>query len=111
MNYVQFSVSGNIGSKFIAPMVFIPFIENAFKHTNNKKLENAITIHIIINNETIQLVCENKFDSKILVPQTDSGLGNELIQKRLNLIYAGKHTLEVGKKDDLYSVNLTIING
>ncbi len=42
-------------------MVFIPFIENAFKHTNNKKLENAIVINIR-NEENIHLVCENKFD-------------------------------------------------
>jgi len=110
-NYVHFAVSGIIGSKSIAPMVFIPFIENAFKHTNNKKLENAITINIFITDETIQLVCENKFDSKLKVQQFDSGLGNELIEKRLNLIYPEKHTLEVQKTNELYSVNLTIPNG
>jgi len=92
-------------------MVFIPFIENAFKHTNNKKLENAITIHIIISNKTIQLVCENKFDSKPTVRPPDSGLGNELIQKRLQLIYPEKHVLEVNKTNELYTVNLTITNG
>jgi two-component system, LytTR family, sensor kinase len=110
-NYVQFSVTGIIGNKMIAPMVFIPFIENAFKHTNNKKLENAITVHIIISNKTIQLVCENKFDSKPAVRPPDSGLGNELIQKRLQLIYPEKHVLEVNKTNELYTVNLTITNG
>ena len=110
-DYVHFSVTGNIGNKMIAPMVFIPFIENAFKHTNNKKLENAIAIHIIISNNAIQLVCENKFDSKPTVRQPDSGLGNELIQKRLQLIYPEKHVLEVNKTNELYTVNLTITNG
>ena len=110
-HYVNFSVTGIIGNKMIAPMVFIPFIENAFKHTNNKKLENAITVHIIISNKTIQLVCENKFDSKPTVRQPDSGLGNELIQKRLQLIYPEKHILEVHKTNELYTVNLTISNG
>jgi ABC-type multidrug transport system fused ATPase/permease subunit len=110
-NYVHFAVTGIIGSKLIAPMVFIPFIENAFKHTNNKKLENAITINILISDENIQLVCENKFDTKVTVKQFDSGLGNELIQKRLNLIYPEKHTLEVHKTNEQYSVNLTIPNG
>lgn len=110
-NYVQFLVTGVIGNKMIAPMVFIPFIENAFKHTYNKKLENAIAVHIIIGNKTIQLVCENKFDSKPTVRQPDNGLGNELIQKRLQLIYPEKHTLEVNKTDELYTVNLTINNG
>lgn len=110
-DYVHFSVTGIVGNKMIAPMVFIPFIENAFKHTNNKKLENAIAVHIIISNKTIQLVCENKFDSKPSVRLPDSGLGNELIQKRLQLIYPEKHTLEVNKTNELYTVNLTITNG
>jgi len=111
LNYVHFAVTGIIGNKYIAPMVFIPFIENAFKHTNNKKLEKAITINIIIKEETIRLVCENKFDSRPQVKSMNSGLGNELIQKRLHLIYPGKHMLEVHKNNELYTVNLTIVNG
>lgn len=110
-NYVQFLVTGIVGNKTIAPMVFIPFIENAFKHTNNKKLENAIIVHIIVHEKNIQLVCENKFDSKPVVRPPDSGLGNELIQKRLQLIYPGKHLLEVNKTNERYTVNLTITNG
>jgi len=110
-NYAHFTVTGSTGNKLIAPMVFIPFIENAFKHTNNKKLENAITINIFIEAETIQLVCENRFDARLTVKQFDSGLGNELIQKRLNLLYPEKHTLDVHKTNELYSVNLTIPNG
>jgi two-component system LytT family sensor kinase len=107
--YVHFDVTGVVDNKLIAPMVFIPFIENAFKHTNNKKAENAITISIHIKDETIQLLCQNKFDSKSM-KEINGGLGNELVQKRLNLIYNGKHSLEVNKTDDLYSVNLIIPN-
>lgn len=107
--YAHFSINGVIGNKRIAPMVFIPFIENAFKHTNNKKIENAITINIHIKDETIQLLCENKFNSKP-EKQTNGGLGNALVQKRLNLLYNGKHSLEVNKTDELYSVNLIIPN-
>lgn len=111
IDYVHLTITGNIGSKQIAPMIFIPFIENAFKHANNKKLENAISIEISVMAQKIQFRCENKFDSKPSARLPDSGLGNELIQKRLNLIYAEKHMLEVTKTEDLYSVNLTIING
>lgn len=110
-NYVHLSVKGSIGNKSIAPMVFIPFIENAFKHTNNKKLENAIIVNIFINDETIQLVCENKFDSKLKMEHTHGGLGNDLIEKRLQLLYPENHILEVNKTSELYSINLTIPNG
>jgi len=111
VNYIHFTVSGDIGNKFIAPMIFIPFIENAFKHTTNKKLENAITVNILVTDKKIKMVCENKFDSKPKVQSMDSGLGNELIQKRLQLIYPDKHLLEINKNNELYSVHLTINNG
>lgn len=110
-NYIHFTVSGDIGNKFIAPMIFIPFIENAFKHTTNKKLENAITVNILVTDKKIKMVCENKFDSKLKVQTVSGGLGNDLIQKRLQLIYADKHHLEINKNDELYSVHLTIIHG
>jgi two-component system, LytTR family, sensor kinase len=110
-NYINFSVTGNSENKTIAPMVFIPFIENAFKHTTNKKLENAININILIENGTIKLECINRFDSNRKLQQENNGLGNDLIQKRLNLIYPEKYKLEVVNQNDLYSVNLTIDNG
>ncbi|RYD76422.1 MAG: histidine kinase, partial [Sphingobacteriales bacterium] len=47
--YVQYSVTGNSGSALIAPMLFVPFIENAFKHATNKKENNAIVIKIDID--------------------------------------------------------------
>ena len=92
-------------------MVFIPFIENAFKHTNNKKIENAITISILIKEETIEFICENKFSINNNIKESESGLGNELIRKRLELIYPERHTLKVTNQNDLYSVYLTIKNG
>jgi LytS/YehU family sensor histidine kinase len=111
--YVQFTVNGHAANKYIAPMVFIPFIENAFKHAVNKKMENAITVHISISNDAIQLVCENKIDSRQKARHqvgghAVGGLGNELIEKRLHLIYNGRHTLQTSKTEDLYSINLTI---
>lgn len=110
VNYVDFQIKGNIGNKHIAPMVFIPFIENAFKHTGNKKLVNAIMVSIHITAESIQLICENKYDSRKPVIQDIGGLGDELIRKRLELIYGNRHRLTVHKTHDQYSINLSIPN-
>lgn len=110
-NYVNFELSGNPSNKMIAPMVFIPFIENAFKHTNNKKLDNAIKINLHVDNGSIKFGCVNKYDPNKKVKQGSNGLGNELIQKRLHLIYPEKHNLEVENQSDSYSVELTINDG
>ena len=92
-------------------MVFIPFIENAFKHSTNKKIGNAITVQLFINKDNILFVCENKYDPNRKLIQESNGLGNELIQKRLHLIYPEQHLLELNKQTNLYSVKLTIKNG
>ena len=65
----------------------------------------------VFTDSKIKMVCENKFDSKPKVHSISGGLGNELIQKRLQLIYADKHLLEINRNNELYSVHLTITNG
>lgn len=111
LNYISYNVTGTPKIHIIAPMVFIPFIENAFKHTTNKKLDNAITVNILITNEIIQLICINKFNANAPMKQENGGIGNDLIQKRLHLIYPEKHTLTITNQDNVYSVKLTIENG
>ncbi len=99
---------GDTANLMIAPMLFIPFIENAFKHTENKMLDNAINIKILITKEMIIFDCENKFSEDIKGKSDQNGLGNELIEKRLKLLYPNKHSLEVSTLNKTYKVKLTI---
>ncbi len=108
--YVKYKVEGDEGTKMIAPMLFIPFIENAFKHTENKKMENAISILMLIEKEKITFECENKYSALAQDKTTQGGLGNELIQKRLALLYPGKHTLSVTDTNNSYKIKLVINN-
>lgn len=107
-NYISFKINGSPQGKTIAPMVFLPFIENAFKHTSNKKLENAIIIDIHIEEEHLTFKCTNKFNPNRKLKQENNGLGNVLIEKRLKLIYPEKHLLKVMNEEGLYSVILKI---
>jgi two-component system, LytTR family, sensor kinase len=111
INYVSFQVIGNPTNIVISPMIFIPFIENAFKHSTNKKIDNAINVQIIINKGNIQFICTNKYDINQKIESKNIGLGNKLIQKRLNLIYPERHLLEIDHQINLYTVNLKIKNG
>lgn len=107
-NYVNYVVEGDSANLIIAPMLFIPFIENAFKHTENKKLDNAINIKILITKEKIIFDCENKYSEDSQNKSDPSGLGNELIEKRLMLLYPNKHSLEVSTLNKTYKVKLTV---
>ena len=106
--YVQFSVTGNTSRVEIAPLLFIPFIENAFKHTPNKKLENAIDIAITVEGNKLMFTCQNKPGDSMAQPEAGSGLGNELIKKRLDLLYPDAYTLASGMQKEVYSVSLII---
>jgi two-component system, LytTR family, sensor kinase len=107
-NYVKYEVKGEAGNLSIEPMIFIPFIENAFKHAENKKVENAISICFDIERDKIKFECENAYSSEVNLKNEHSGLGNELIQRRLDLLYPNRHTFEVVNNNGSYKVNLLL---
>ncbi len=108
--YVNYKVEGEAENRMIAPMLFIPFIENAFKHTENKKVENAISILMVIEKEKITFECENKYSTLSQNKSEQGGLGNELIQKRLALLYPGAHSLAITDTENVYKIKLVINN-
>ena len=108
-NYVNYQLEGKVNGQSIAPMIFIPYIENAFKHSHNKKWDNAVDISIKINAKDILFKCSNKYGSdKNSSNNGANGLGNDLIQKRLQLLYPKQHELKVNRSDDQYEVELSI---
>ena len=107
-SFVNLRVLGKADEINIAPMIYIPFIENAFKHTFNKKAIDAINIQFDFLADTIKFTCENLKNKSGNLVQKQSGLGINLIQQRLNLLYKDKHTLKIENLEEKYSVVLTI---
>lgn len=107
-DYIHFEIMGEPGNHMVEPMIFIPFIENAFKHAEYKKSQDAIRIEFYINPGSIYFRCSNRY-GKSLSPKPDhSGLGNELVLRRLELLYPKKHELEVSQDEEFYRVSLMI---
>ena len=106
-NFVDFKVIGDTANVLIPPMILLPFIENAFKHADNRKHENVIRIEVAIEQKQLIFECENKY-SKSDMEQEFGGLGNELIKRRLELLYPVNHVLLISKNADIYSVKLAI---
>lgn len=107
-NYVQFNITGSAAGIMIEPMLFIPFIENAFKHAANTKTGDVVKINISIEADSITFECENKYNTNTVTEIGYGGLGNEIIKKRLQLLYPNKHNLEIKKNGNIYSVKLFI---
>ncbi len=92
----------------IAPMLLVPFIENAFKHGVNSEQRSAIRIEINIEKTELKLVVVNN----IVRVQRDiverGGLGIANTRHRLNLLYPSKHLLVINENEKEFSVSLHI---
>ena len=109
-DYIRYSVEGDPGNWLISPMLLISYIENAFKHAESFKSGNAIIIRVVILPERLYFYCENKYRTNKTEKKDHSGLGNELLRKRLDLLYPGIYRLTITDKDETYIVELSIEN-
>lgn len=106
-----FNVKGNPATKQVAPMLFLTFLENSFKHGINQKSEGGfVTIDMEIESDHLVFRIQNskpKEKEKRLNGKA-GGIGLENIKKRLALLYPDKHTLEIEDDGEQYSVNLNL---
>ena len=105
---VNWNYSGDLEGKVISPMLFLNFVENAFKHGETSD-SNPVNIDILVKVEEawIEFSCVNS----IVDGKNDSenrGLGIENIKRRLGLIYPSKYRLEIEKGNNRYSVHLGV---
>jgi two-component system, LytTR family, sensor kinase len=106
---VSLSILGDSETILVAPMLFIPFIENAFKHCNNKNIQNAIRINFTIDNKTVNFECINVFDKALKITKDNTGgIGLNLIKRRIELIYPDKHDLNIREENNTYKVSLLL---
>ena len=107
---LEFNENGEPDQLEIAPMLLLAFFENAFKHGVSKSIKNPfVSIQIIIEGRQLQLHIENSRNSNS--DQTEDytkGIGLKNVQKRLKLIYADKHQLEINPKEDTFEIKLRL---
>lgn len=106
---VSFNFEGDFTQQQIAPLILLPFVENAFKHGYDLNKEGAIQIRLTAGEQIVYEV-ENPIPPKGLTVQKDQvgGIGLENIKRRLAIIYEGRHTLSVDESSNSFKVTLTI---
>jgi two-component system, LytTR family, sensor kinase len=94
----------------VPPLLFIPFIENAFKHGISYREKSFIDIAMQTENNRILFVCRNSVTSGTVASpeENHSGIGLENVKKRLKLLFAGKHELKITKTENEFEVDLKI---
>lgn len=93
----------------IAPMLLVPFLENAFKHGVSIGHRSDIGVSITIDANRLIFACENTDYSGVKKPKAENtGIGLQNVKRRLELLYPGKHALRAGPENGKYCVNLQI---
>ena len=110
-NFVEFKITGKIEGVTIVPMLFISFVENAFKHGSKKVESPGITITLSVSDkktifEVMNYCKQNEISNKDVV----GGIGLQNIKRRLDLLYKDKHSLEMKQEDEKFIVKLEIDN-
>jgi sensor histidine kinase YesM len=100
-----------VNSYQIAPMLLIPFVENAFKHSSNSK-GYRVDIRLKAENGVLDFITENTINPyrRPANPngKQEGGIGLKNVQRRLDLIYPGKHRLDLSGDENLYKAHLQI---
>ncbi len=110
-DFVELHVSGLKEGKTIAPMLLIPFVENAFKHCSKTGTGPGIKIVLDTDPKYIRFTVSNRVKSDPSANKdTVGGIGINNIRRRLNLLYPGKHILNFSQSESFFIVDLIIYN-
>jgi LytS/YehU family sensor histidine kinase len=108
---VRFDHPSETDGVIVAPMLFIPFVENAFKHGVMIGKSSEIDISIAIEHKQLTFNCTNTIYSVKKMEQEKGGIGLENVKRRLELVYPGKYNLTINIANNRYIVNLGIMLG
>jgi sensor histidine kinase YesM len=104
---VSFKVNGDISTASIAPLLLLPFVENAFKYGLSNHEDSPIDIVMSIEDKYLFTftVKNKKFER---TERHSTGIGIPNVQRRLALLYPGRHKLDISDIDKIYTIKLSI---
>lgn len=107
---IEFEVQGNPQEVLIAPLIFITFLENAFKHGVSNNYPGAwVNILVKVDGKECTYQVENsKIPSSKPEAEEKSGIGLQNVKRRLELSYPENYKLDIEDKSDRYCVNLKL---
>jgi LytS/YehU family sensor histidine kinase len=106
---LTFQVNGNLNGQLISPLILLPFIDNSFSYCNHELAEQVwVNLDITIENNNLSLKIINGIPAGI---DEDVSINSESmvnIQKRLNLLYPGRHELKINAEQELLMIHLML---
>jgi two-component system LytT family sensor kinase len=107
--FINFFIKGNIATVKISPMLLIPLVENAIKHSISPNSKSVIDISLEIIKNTLHFEVSNTVHGlKNGIEDESSGFGLDNLKKRLSILYPNTHTLETKEEMGYFVSSLTL---
>jgi LytS/YehU family sensor histidine kinase len=104
---ISWNVEGDVEDKYIAPLLLLPFLENAFKHGTSEQLEKPwLNFSLVVKHNSLK--CKVANSKNEFVPAGNRGIGIENVKKRLQFLYPDKHELKINDEGDFFVVSLLL---
>jgi two-component system LytT family sensor kinase len=105
---ISLMIDAALDGQKIAPLLLLPLVENAFKHGLSKQTEDGwLKVGINLAGPALTMLVENTKPS-LVTPQSKGGIGLSNLRKRLELLYPGRHQLELEDKTNTFKARLVI---
>ena len=106
---INFEIKGDPIGRQIAPLLLLPFVENAFKYGVSTRELSPIRIELEINKEWLYFrICNHKHINTSLKVTDNTGIGISNTRRRLDLYYEDRYQLDIDDKTGEFSVHLKI---
>ncbi len=103
------NITNDDQNKSISPLLMIPFVENCFKHGSSVMLgKQWIRLNIAIKNNLLDFNVANSSPLQPTAAKNKGGIGLSNVKKRLEILYPGKHQLNISTTEGVYSVQMQI---
>ena len=103
----EINIEGSIDDVEIPPLLFLPFIENCFKHGTGDNEDIKVVIDFVIKDNFLYFTVWNTFNSE-KDPPARQGIGIENVKRRLQLLYGNRYHLETHSEGNNFKVELNL---
>ncbi len=105
---ITFKVDGAMNNHTVPPFLFVPFLENAFKHGFYIPIDSFIFVEMKLTSNALSFVVKNTKKETEPVKQKDGGIGLTNIRRRLVLMYPQRHELSISDKTNVYKIRMDL---
>ena len=106
---LTFQINGNVDRQMISPLLLLPFIDNSFSYCNNVLVEQAwVNLEITVENNNLSMKIFNGIPAGIAADAKKADESFINVQKRLKILYPGKHELKINAEQELLMLHLNL---